>query len=372
MENEKKNKKTNRRLNRNIAIGSIFFACSLCCSATLFSNTSVVAKAEDIGDFQLYYLDLNSNYSAGYLMDYDGDGYKYSDSSMWVTDNNGFTKQYDYVESLYYQNNVFTLTYLLQGNWTQITYQKQNVSNLLARFDSAYIYSYNSTFVKYTGQAVTPITINLGNRPAIAGYFNASSNPILNFSHNTRTYLYSGYFKSNNEYYTQIRCQLATAVGVRYVDSAGNTLINNNANTSTIMYVDYYNSFTGATKIVLNAVYHGVPGESNYVLTPYFDWTDIRYSQIELLSQTIGNDYNHTLSPNSDWYYVIQRQVYQPNISTQTGDALGDTFSLIGTTFTSLIPLLNLQIGSNITLGVLLLIPLIGIIIFAIVKLLKG
>jgi len=115
---------------------------------------------------------------------------------------------------------------------------------------------------------------------------------------------------------------------------------------------------------------------------PYM-WSDINYKYLYLNKAdldrvpyplTSSSSSNYSVLTNKTWREILLLG-YADTQYTSYGDnssnGLGGVFTLIASAFTGLMPLLNIQILPNITLGLLLFIPLIATIIIVVIRLVK-
>jgi len=182
-----------------------------------------------------------------------------------------------------------------------------------------------------------------------------------------------GYFTSNNLLFDTIRYVYKSSKGVSFIKE-GEIFDENSAMNGADDYAFYYelmyiNTSTNYELVVnyRNQYWYesayGLPG---YYFTDGTTWYNDTFRNITILAplseqnriqlQAFNNNNQSSISGN-----VVSGGTYGDN----------NVFSLIGSAFTSLLPMLNIAILPGITLGILLFVPLVAMLVFAIIRIIK-
>ena len=115
----------------------------------------------------------------------------------------------------------------------------------------------------------------------------------------------------------------------------------------------------------------GVTSNGNVYLKNYGEWISTEYQTINVLAYDPTTGISG-LVPSLDQLGLLSlRTNYGVPPNVIGGGGYADVFTLLGTAFSSLAPILSVQILPYLTLGTLLLVPLVVLIIFAILKVLN-
>lgn len=143
--------------------------------------------------------------------------------------------------------------------------------------------------------------------------------------------------------------------------------------------VGYYDSRQGAISNTYRRVYRGFSvgtynvnfsdGESETLCNDYNApyWVDLSGKFLKIINDS------ETIVTTPRYSGMTTRQIltYESNLVT-TDIGTGDVFSLLTHTFESIVPILSIAILPNLTIGMLIFIPLIVTIIIVVVKMIKG
>lgn len=174
--------------------------------------------------------------------------------------------------------------------------------------------------------------------------------------------LYVGQFVSNHNVFDTLKLYYLSGDNTRYIDETNLVKVASGSQLGYYIYMEYYYSKTGYTKMVNYRDYVSRNDSNNNTQTCVVNnalWVNNEYQNIYFIYDlSVDSSNNLTKFNNYDVYN---------GINTYDDTGIGSAFNLLTLSFSSLIPLLSIQILPNITIGLLLFMPLIvGIIIFVI------
>lgn len=172
-------------------------------------------------------------------------------------------------------------------------------------------------------------------------------------------------FMSNGEVFDTIKIWYFKGYSMRYLD--GTIQVNDNQGTAYYNYMEYIDSTLGTTVMVnyRNFVNGNVEGSVQTYLTNGSEWVNENYRVLIFNTELTPNQTTHLSQFNN--------QNFNNNGFSAIGEdvGVGNVFSLMGSAFAGLTALWSIQLLPNITLGLLLFMPLIVIVIITIIKLVK-
>lgn len=170
-------------------------------------------------------------------------------------------------------------------------------------------------------------------------------------------------FSVNGNTYNQIVFEWASAMGLAFGEDRTTITANDLWYLSKVMY--------GTENGKLDIVYQpswGVKADGNSYFKGSYEWTsDIyRFIKVETLTESniVLDNVGH--SPRQ-WLNILTTSEGNGYYEGSTGDAFG----LLTAAFSAIIPLFSVMVLPNITLGLLLFLPLIGAIIVLIIRVVK-
>lgn len=138
---------------------------------------------------------------------------------------------------------------------------------------------------------------------------------------------------------------------------------------SSVYFPDYvyaYNNASERSTIIWTMPYEDINNEY-HVYSFESNFTNNNLSQIRLFNRHLG--YNTTPGYTNGNILDVEGNII--STSTQINGDIGDVFSLFTSAFTGLAGLFSITILPGITVGMLLFLPLVAIIVFAIIKIIK-
>lgn len=107
-------------------------------------------------------------------------------------------------------------------------------------------------------------------------------------------------------------------------------------------------------------------------VTQYFDWYDNAFSRISVkwAGDSVNTDVTTSSLSSLEWLKAVASSVFDDSIIVGGGGMM-DVFTMVGSGFSAVASLLNVQVLPFLTLGTLLLAPLVVILALAIIKVLN-
>ena len=257
------------------------------------------------------------------------------------------------LKSLYIGNSLRDELY----NYNHTTRDKYNEIGGVLVLDSNYYIAFNNEINRYA-----PYKVN-------NDYF-------VNSTIKGQYILFDGLFKdSQNNYYTQVRATYIDGNGTRFGD-AGINSVNSNTGLTQFMYLEY-KKFTNSTNNWVSVNTQNFVTSTNsqsigqVVMTKNSSWVNSIYQYITIIYDSGISNLPVGTSDNG----IINLSSLNNSFNTETnaGGSIGgySPFALIGSAFSSLLPLFNVYLWPGVTIGLLLVIPLISSIVLFIVWLFK-
>lgn len=180
------------------------------------------------------------------------------------------------------------------------------------------------------------------------------------------TYNFDSPFVSNGQLFTEINLYYIQGNGTAYFENPQGTLvkINNNSNLYYFSYMTYDNVRDDTSIMVaqrrFRSYYNSSSDTTNMALDFGSDWVNSEYQYIDFIAPLSVSQLN--------WLSQFNTNQYINGISTGVNNiGLSNVFVLLSTSFSSLLPILRIEILPSITIGLLVFMPLIvGIITFII------
>lgn len=176
------------------------------------------------------------------------------------------------------------------------------------------------------------------------------------------------YFTSNGQLFNRIRLYYFNANGTQYKKDDGTFTINTNTNTAYYFFMQYINTDNDYRIEVNNRQFEvgfvsATSGTQTYLVKGSY-WVNEEYKSLHFRDALTPEQRNHLAQFNS-----------ASNITGFVGSTdevgLGNTFALISQGFGGLTNIFKIQLLPNITIGLLLFLPLVVTIIIVIIKLVK-
>lgn len=263
--------------------------------------------------------------------------------------------------------------YLLQGSIQNMVFGPVGSSTLIE--DISQIYDYLKDIFEVTFKSDKP-WFNFNNQINYNAPYNASlSADYISDDYFTSasvhieksifgdSYNFDYWFKVAGQYFNDINLTYLSAQATSFDDS-GEPVISNGYGYYSFM--SFTNSITGKILVVNTRNYSSYikgSGQGIY-FTRSSDWVSGSYKNLELL-----------FTPTSEQLSILNTLNNDSNVPNQTYSkediGLGGAFTLLGQAFSSVAGLLAIQVLPNITLGLLLFLPLIVGIIIAIIWIVK-
>lgn len=174
-----------------------------------------------------------------------------------------------------------------------------------------------------------------------------------------KTYTFP-YFYTNGEFFDTIKVWYLNGAGMRYEESNGEYYTNTNVDSGYYMEMEYINSFTN-NSVVVNTRNFDV--KSEVALLKGSNWVNIEYSRLLFQDELTSEQRNNLAQFNNENYLN--------GFSGTDNVGLGNVFNLLGGTFSALTGLLAIEVLPNITIGLLVFLPLVVMIILAVIWIIK-
>lgn len=268
--------------------------------------------------------------------------------------------------SAYYENDYYNITSTYNYHALRLYSSKSLLDNAFISllftenhpFDFTFNYSLN-----YYWWVSNPSQTSADNQLDIV-----NSSVFLNLTSYYDLYLNTGYFTSNERLYNRIVLRYAPLVSpyapVNWMMPDGTLATLSASNGYGLFgYLAYENTDTNTLDIVYrrNSVVVQNNGAVEYYQTNNCSWVNESWRHIHFTNQ---------FEETSEIYIQLISLNRYSSISSYSGN-ITDIFTLLKNTFSSIIPILNLAILPNFTIGMLLVIPLAVTSIIVIVRLVK-
>lgn len=362
------NKKEKKNLKKFGLIGLIAYAISLFAFSSFAMINSKEAKAEDET--------THYTYSYVYMNNLDDGDY------IWIDEDTDRWLDIVYIDNVKYENcNLLSINYVDDPYLYLATKDEKLYKGgtsamfpIPISFDTKIVYvPYNDDFEpnhyyfeKYESDI---FSINFIEMPKFIDYFTNTTYKgvvLTAVSYSSGYYdIYDGIFISNNTTYHKIRLRMQVLYGTGWFVDGSIVEFNNNSN-SAYTYNCYLASVYYDNQIVYQI--NGIQGaDSNFYLSNYYRWNKQEYRNVYF--------YGKNQAPQSPKYPLLDTKDIFETINygfvIYSDESLRMTFNLFSLLIVALSPLFNLQVAQNITLGVLILVPIVAGIIIAIIKLVK-
>lgn len=171
-----------------------------------------------------------------------------------------------------------------------------------------------------------------------------------------------------------VKGQFYDAIRVFWSGKGSTYKINGNFTTitsdETILWVEYYNRTTHKTLTFMSLpMVAKDDGNLCYDFDSGLQVLDYQFFNVRLFDVSL-NDYARGGYSNYE-IFTIQSDYYDSIVGGASSGQFGDVFGLIKTAFTGLTGLLSISILPGITIGLLMFLPLVALIVFAILRVIK-
>lgn len=284
--------------------------------------------------------------------------------------------QISYFEANQYGGYDAVLVYSSLSGWSDTDYIDISIANLYdpnKDYDNRFLIDWFNNNGVMLNSDFTTFTFNtqINYNAPINGTLNS---PFVNQVGNGDTAYTKIYdlplFESNGQLFDRIKLWYINALSMRYIDSnSGNIYACTRQDLMYYSYMEYINTTTEETIAVnfRNFYIGNDPSASNSVQTALdngSNWVNTDYRVLKF-QNPFDNDQRNSLAQfNND----TNLNGLTP---TSSNVGLGNVFTLMGSAFSGLSGLLAIQILPNITIGLLLFIPLIVMIILAVIWIVK-
>lgn len=238
----------------------------------------------------------------------------------------------------------------------------------------------NETYVFYHileqfFNVITPFNYrDLDNNWSPLTYFNYKDNIFVNDAVGQYTIIKDGLLSANGIYYNQLIAYVDSGTIYTQINSNGTTKYMINENAKYIGYVMLKNTYTNAEVIIL--LPETLPFDNDGIVSYYVtgkyvtrDYNLLKIYQFHFNDELQGTSPLTSLKGYSNYNALNVTS----NFSSSGGQdgQFGDVFGLIGNAFNGLTNILSITVLPGITLGVFLMLPLVSLIVFAIIRVVK-